>query len=310
MRLVIERSALLMPSWHSEVCTLLFTRIEVANTAWLGYYLKLFPDVQQKTASGFLTTLWHKDPFRNKWALVAKVYSFVRDEVGKDRVSLAYFLSLACPTMSIIEPVAYLNTLGWHVREDDAGTQKLVQDDSFATLDESSSLSSECPSTEIELLSTLVGVGYFPDQGVDLLEKMGSNHSGIMTTRPAKYTPPVPYRREKTELINTIQSDPIQASKEILGDCYDENTIRHFGVKSYNVEDVDSITHLSMQREYQDPRFFYDYSVSYAGMDMNGSNEPVMSFDSLPENETFDIDSPFDLDKILGQSQSEGERSE
>ncbi|KAM4064854.1 mating-type protein MAT alpha 1 HMG-box domain-containing protein [Hirsutella rhossiliensis] len=281
-----------------------------AFMAFRSYYLKLFPDVQQKTASGFLTTLWHKDPFRNKWALVAKVYSFVRDQIGKDKVSLAYFLSLACPIMSIIEPAAYLNALGWFIQEDDAGSKKLVQDESSATLDQSSSLSSEYPSTEIELLSTLVEVGYFPDQGVDLVERMGSSHSGIMATRAAKYALPVSYTKEKMGFIDMIRSDPIQASKDILGDCYNENTIRHFGVKSYNVENVDSITHLSMQREYQDPRSFYDYSVSYAGMDIDGSNEPVMRFDNIPENETFDIDSPFDLDKILGQSQSEGERSE
>ena len=34
-----------------------------------------------------------------------------------------------------------------------------------------------------------------------------------------------------------------------------------------------------------------------------------MRFDSLPENESYDIDSPFDIDEILGITQSEGERS-
>lgn len=45
-------------------------------------------------------------------------------------------------------------------------------------------------------------------------------------------------------------------------------------------------------------------------MDVDESNEPILSFENLPENETFDIDSPFDLDKILGHVHSEGERSE
>nr|ALH25003.1 MAT1-1-1 [Ophiocordyceps sinensis] len=280
-----------------------------AFMAFRSYYLKLFPDVQQKTASGFLTTLWHKDPFRNKWALIAKVYSFVRDQIGKDKVSLSYFMSLACPTMTIIEPAAYLNALGWCVQDDDAGSQKLFQDESSANLDQSSLLSAEYPSTEIELLSALVNIGYFPDHGADLVERMGSGHSGIMAPRAANCTPPVSYTKEKIDFINTIRSDPVQATKEILGDCYDKTTIKLLGVKSHNVESVDSITHLSMQREHQAPRFFYDYSVSYAGMDFGGSNEPVMNLNNLPENETFDIDSPFDLDKILGQSQSEGERT-
>jgi hypothetical protein len=274
-----------------------------------GYYLKLFPDFQQKTASGFLTTLWNKDPFRSKWALVAKVYSFVRDEIGKDKVSLAYFLSLACPTMRIIDTSSYLAALGWILREDEGGSHKLVQDESTAILEPSSSQSQDFPSTEIELLSTLIRVGYFPDQGVDLMERMGANQNGIMATRGTRYTLPVSYTKEKIDFINTIRTDPVQATKELLGDCYDEEVVHFLGVKSHNVEDVDSITHLTMQREYQDPRLFYNYSVSHSGFGIPGIDDPVMRFDNLPENESYDIDSPFDLDEILGLTQSEGERS-
>lgn len=222
-----------MYTWTSD-CTL------------LGYYLKLFPDVQQKTASEFLTTLWHKDPYRNKWALIAKVYSFVRDQIGKDRVSLAYFLGLACPTMGIIEPSAYLSTLGWFVQEDDSGSQRLIHDGSSAILNQSSTLLSEYPSTETELLSALVKVGYFPDHGIDLVERMISSPSSIMATRITKHTLPISSTKENLDFINTVRSDPIQATKEILGDCYGESTIQGLGVKSHSVENIDSISHLSM----------------------------------------------------------------
>ncbi|KND90383.1 Mating-type protein MAT-1 [Tolypocladium ophioglossoides CBS 100239] len=277
-----------------------------AFMAFRSYYLKLFPDVQQKTASGFLTTLWNKDPFRNKWTLIAKVYSFVRDAIGKDKVSLSYFLSLACPTMKIIDISAYLAALGWILHEEEGGLQKLVRDESAATLELESQ---DFPNRELELLSTLVRVGYFPDQGVDLMERMGSNQSGIMATRGTRYTLPVSYTKEKIDFINTIQTDPIQATKELLGDCYDEHVVHYLGVKSHNVQDVDSITHLPMQREYQDPRLFYNYSVSHSGVGMSGIDDPVMQLDNLPENESYDIDSPFDLDEILGLTQSEGERT-
>ncbi|PHH90961.1 hypothetical protein CDD83_2089 [Cordyceps sp. RAO-2017] len=280
-----------------------------AFMAFRSYYLKIFPDVQQKTASGFLTTLWHKDPCRNKWALIAKVYSFVRDHLGKEKIALSFFLGIACPTMKVIEPAKYLESLGWAVRDDDTGSQKLFQDASIDSLAQPASISAEIPSTELELLSSLIEVGYFPNQGVELMDKMNSNHSGIMTTRDAKYTPPTSHTDEKIDFINTIKNDPVRATREIIGDCCGEDIIQLFGVKSHNVENVDSISHLSMQREYQDPRTFYNYSTTFERMDFGGPDEPIMGFNNLPEHETFDIDSPFDLDEILGHSHSEGERT-
>ncbi|KAL7917608.1 mating-type protein MAT alpha 1 domain-containing protein [Trichoderma austrokoningii] len=106
-----------------------------AFMAFRSYYLRLFPHVQQKTASGFLTTLWNKDPHRNKWALVAKVYSHVRDQLGRDQVSLSSFLDVACPMMQIVDPATYLETLGW---SDDASL-KLVQSESSIQAVESES---------------------------------------------------------------------------------------------------------------------------------------------------------------------------
>ena len=181
-----------------------------------GYYLKLFPDVQQKTASGFLTTLWNKDPFRTKWALIAKVYSFVRDEIGKDRVSLAYFLSLACPNMRIVDTSTYLGALGWSLQEDENGLPKLVQDETSATLGPSNSQSQDFPSTELELLSSLIRVGYFPDQGVDLMMRMGSNQNGIMATRGAKHTLQSHIRRRKLTSSTLFEQIPSKRLKKFL----------------------------------------------------------------------------------------------
>ncbi|KAL7960416.1 mating-type protein ALPHA1/MAT-1/A-1 [Trichoderma compactum] len=72
--------------------------------------------------------LWNKDPFGSKGALIAKVYSFARDQLGRDKVSLSYFLNVSCPIMKIIEPSIYLVAFGWLV-EDEAGTPKLLQSD-------------------------------------------------------------------------------------------------------------------------------------------------------------------------------------
>ncbi|TWU74669.1 hypothetical protein ED733_003798 [Metarhizium rileyi] len=278
-----------------------------AFMAFRSHYLKLFPDVQQKTASGFLTTLWNKDPFRNKWALIAKVYSFVRDEIGKDKITLAYFLSFSCPVMGIIEPQSYLAVLGWSV-VGDSNSQKLVQDEAIAALGQSQLHSAEAPTTELELLTALVNVGYLPEQGIDLMGKLGANSNSIMaTTTQPRLSLPVSYTPEKLQFMGTIRTDPFQATKELLGDVYDEYTIQMLGVKAHNVEDLDSINHIPMQVELPDPRYYYNYSTSHAQLSLAGA--PTMRFENIPEHESFDIDSPWDVDNILGQTQSEGDRT-
>ncbi|KAG5946829.1 hypothetical protein E4U53_006511 [Claviceps sorghi] len=276
-----------------------------AFMAFRSYYLKLWPDQQQKTASGFLTTLWNRDPFRNKWALIAKVYSFVRDEIGKDKVSLTYFLRFACPVMGIIEPQAYLSVLGWSV-EGVEPLQRLVQDEAVAALGQAQLANCEYPSTELELLSGLVNFGYLPEQGIDLIDKLGTNSNCIMATHSPRLTLPVSYTPEKLHFINTIRSDPIQATKELFGDAYDDYTIQMLGVRSHDVENLDSINHLPMQVEFPDPRYYYNYSTSHSQFHANGA--PIMRFDNIPDHETFDIDNPWDVDAMLGQSQSEGQR--
>ncbi|KJK75530.1 hypothetical protein H634G_08894 [Metarhizium anisopliae BRIP 53293] len=278
-----------------------------AFMAFRSHYLKLFPDVQQKTASGFLTTLWNKDPFRNKWALIAKVYSFVRDEIGKDKITLASFLSFSCPVMGIIEPQSYLTILGWSVGGD-SNSQRLIQDETLAALGQSRLQSDGVPSTELELLTALVNVGYLPEQGIDLMGKLGANNSSIMATATQpRLSLPVSYTPEKLQFMGTIRSDPVQATKELLGDVYDDYTIQMLGVKAHNVEDLDSINHLPMQVEMPDPRYYYNYSTSHAQLSLAGA--PTMSFENIPEHESFDIDSPWDVDTILGQTQSEGDRT-
>lgn len=272
-----------------------------------GYYLKLFPDIQQKTASGFLTTLWNKDPFRNKWALIAKVYSFVRDEIGKSKVSLAYFLSLACPSMRIIDSSLYLESFGWSVLEGENGTQKLHQDEAASALDLSSFQPDTFPSTEIELLSSLVNVGYLPEQGYDLMDRLNTNTKGLMTTTSGRGNLPVAYTTEKIKFMNAVRSDPYQAAKELLDDQYDDCTVSSVGINSYDVRELNSISHLPMQVARPDPRRYYNYSTNHSHLGY--SNNSIMSFDSLPEYETFDLDSAWDGDSILGHTQQEGERS-
>ncbi|KAG6210263.1 hypothetical protein E4U35_005600 [Claviceps purpurea] len=273
-----------------------------AFMAFRSYYANLWPEQQQKISSGCLTSLWNKDPCRNKWVLIAKVYTFVRQQVG-DKISLGYFLQYACPVMGIVEPQAYLSVMGWSIEQP---SQRLIQDEAVANIVQSQLAAFECPSTELELLSALVNLGYLPEQGVDLIDKLSTNSIGIMTTRNPRLTLPVSYTPEKLNFMSKIKSDPVQATRDLLGDTYCDLTFQSIGVASYDVENLDSINHLPMQIELLDPRYYYNYSSSYPQFDMNTA--PTMMLDHISEHESFDIDNPWDVDVMLGQSQSGGQR--
>lgn len=79
-----------------------------------GFYSPIFSSVQKKEISGFVTYMWHADPFKAKWTILAKAYSAIRDAQGKANAPLDQFLTLNTPLVGIIEPPRYLEALGWN----------------------------------------------------------------------------------------------------------------------------------------------------------------------------------------------------
>lgn len=65
--------------------------------------------------------LWQSDPFKAKWALVAKAHSVIRDHVGKENAPLNDFLSLVAELVGILDPRSYLVTMGWVITVNEAG---------------------------------------------------------------------------------------------------------------------------------------------------------------------------------------------
>ncbi|KAB8236785.1 mating-type protein MAT alpha 1-domain-containing protein [Aspergillus alliaceus] len=86
--------------------------------AFRSYYSIVFPDLTQKAKSGILRFLWQNDPFKAKWAILAKAYSIIRDDHDSN-VSLESFLGLNAQFIGIIEPSRYLNVMGWQLDVDD-----------------------------------------------------------------------------------------------------------------------------------------------------------------------------------------------
>nr|CAA06844.1 alpha-1 domain protein [Pyrenopeziza brassicae] len=81
--------------------------------AFRSFYQNLFPHLQQKEASIYLTALWKRDPFKAKWTIIAAAYSKIRNTVGKPRAPLDRYLNIVCPQMGMIGVEAYLELLSW-----------------------------------------------------------------------------------------------------------------------------------------------------------------------------------------------------
>ncbi|KAL3466800.1 mating-type protein MAT alpha 1-domain-containing protein [Aspergillus heterothallicus] len=84
--------------------------------AFRSYYSVIFPDLTQKAKSGILRFLWQNDPFKAKWTILAKAYSTIRDEYDAE-VTLDSFLTLNAELIGILDPVRYLDVMGWDLTD-------------------------------------------------------------------------------------------------------------------------------------------------------------------------------------------------
>nr|AGH03166.1 alpha box protein [Leptographium clavigerum]AGH03171.1 alpha box protein [Leptographium clavigerum]AGH03175.1 alpha box protein [Leptographium clavigerum] len=100
-----------------------------AFMAFRSFYNRMLPNMQQKERSGVLTALWNVDPYKNQWAIIAKVFSYLRGELGKDTVSLSSFLEHACAVLGIPPLDNYLEEQGFALLEDQMGKLSLVKYD-------------------------------------------------------------------------------------------------------------------------------------------------------------------------------------
>ncbi|KAH8703735.1 alpha mating-type protein MAT1-1-1 [Talaromyces proteolyticus] len=82
--------------------------------AYRSFYSTMFTDMTQKSKSGIIKYLWQIDPYKGKWAILAKAYSILRDD-HSDNVSLDTFLDLMVPFIGLIQPASYLEAMGCQI---------------------------------------------------------------------------------------------------------------------------------------------------------------------------------------------------
>ena len=174
----------------------------------------MFTSLQQKDISGFLTHLWHADPFKAKWTILAKAYSVIRDDKGKGNAPLDSFLALNVPHIGIIPPTKYLDMLGWKFSINENNEIALIRDSSttITTFDQ-------------DLLTTNLSVadiiqhcydsGYIADDGDMLVVRDGSTMTMATTAQPAEPSSDqlvVPGEDASSQALNDNVPDPAPAS--------------------------------------------------------------------------------------------------
>ncbi|KAF4425204.1 mating-type protein MAT-1 [Fusarium austroafricanum] len=254
-----------------------------AFMAFRTYYLMLFPWAQQKNASGFLTQLWGGDPHRNKWALVAKVYSFLRDQLGKETVNLSAYLGVACPLMHIVKPIDYFIIFGWRAFCDEQGHTTFHQNTTSLSENLAKLKTNEHPTTEIDLLTGVLSAGYFENCAQVLMMRMWACQNGIMTTDGAttgdtvqplyEPVPPTPY---KVSFINAIHNNRNLAARELFGHDYDAEFFQNRYVHSWEVQNLTGFENVQI-------------SMADPPMESNALYDFTQSAERLPQVHEFDV---------------------
>lgn len=260
--------------------------------------MRIFPDVPQKAVSGFLTMLWNQDPFRNKWVLIAKVYSFIRDEIGKEKIPLAQFLGVCCPIMRTVEPADYLATLGWQVDYDNGG-QSLVRSDMDVDHNLTEIQSDDFPTTEFELLSAVLEDGYLPDESAELMERMGASSNPLMAST-------VPCSVEKLRFLTAVDKTPSKAAKSLLGHYYDDGSTRDVSCKVYDVATFEQSNQLAVAEAVD--QSYYPYTPAQTHMDVDDT--AIFDAHGLPDPGCYDVGNPYEMNAMMSFMESAPEYSE
>lgn len=90
------------------------TFLNTVTNKCLGFYSTILTDMTQKSKSGIIKYLWQIDPYKAKWAILAKAYSILRDNHRND-VSVDTFLELTVPFIGLILPGDYLQAMGCRI---------------------------------------------------------------------------------------------------------------------------------------------------------------------------------------------------
>jgi hypothetical protein len=144
--------------------------IQPSLTLAAGYYISIpvFKVWPMKKLSNLVGQLWEKDPNKSIWSLLAKAWSTMRDQIGKDNVPLDRFFQIMCPYLDIPSPDTYLELQGWNLEINDEGSLTLLRDPGSELLVSSSAGFIDMTLSVEDIISVCQTMGYAQDYVPDL----------------------------------------------------------------------------------------------------------------------------------------------
>ncbi|KAL7917614.1 hypothetical protein ACQKWADRAFT_27711 [Trichoderma austrokoningii] len=113
-------------------------------------------------------------------------------------------------------------------------------------------------------------------------------------------------QRMHFETAPTERGYPLQAARELLGPQYQAAQVPALGVKTHVADDLDSVGHLPLHFA-PHPRQLYKYATVTPHQYQTEVSQ--MDYFAFDDDDTLDIDNPWDIDKLLGYSENEGDRA-
>lgn len=270
-------------------------------------------NAQQKYTSTYLTVLWQQDPFKAKWAIVAKAYSTIRDLVGKNNAPLDAFLTIVTPVIGIIGIDDYLEKMNWEVA---IGEEEIVslKQKSQPQLDSFPSNILHTDMTERDIIQLCCTRNYISAADAATLLPAGSAQGqgqaaqqGLLASAPVGLHHHLDHLQEEEEedtqwlppFVSTVLTDPTAAASDVLG--FDVTALLDTTTTSTGITGAGDSQQANNDQstEWADtmPDFF-DPTAGY--IDMENLFKPYYS--SWDQWDTAEISNPQALDRMLKAS--------
>lgn len=81
-----------------------------------GYVAGLLPNIPQKQKSPIISHMWKFEPLKAQWEVMARAYTFLRDNFDLPNLTLADFTQRAAQQFGIPAPDQYISLLGWQIQ--------------------------------------------------------------------------------------------------------------------------------------------------------------------------------------------------
>jgi hypothetical protein len=119
--------------------------------------------------SGPISKMWNEDPNQSVWALIARAWSMIRDQLSErslPQAPLQEFVNVICPYLNIPSPAIYMEGMGWELDVDAEGSPSLTR--VFTTTAESFDVGVQNATLSVQdIISYCQSVGFAQDYVFD-----------------------------------------------------------------------------------------------------------------------------------------------